>query len=86
MYQEVAEGVIKERFGFDDAVGDVGAAVEGDVKSTEPTFKPDKKTPDRKGAAHKGAKGDIPMLVGLEPGSRKRQLCSKPRTPKRALN
>ena len=46
--------------------GSVLMAVEGDVKDTKPTVKPDK--PDRKGVAHKGAKGDIPMPAGLEPG------------------
>ena len=38
---------VKERFGIDDTVGDVDTAVEGDVKSTEPTVKPDKRTRER---------------------------------------
>ena len=46
---------VKERFGVNDTVGDVDAAVEGDVKSAGPTTKPDNKTPERKSAAHKGA-------------------------------
>ena len=51
---------VKERFGIDDTVGDVDAAVEGDVNSTEPTVKPDKKPP-RKQPLHKGAEGEIPV-------------------------
>ena len=61
---------VKERFGTDDTVGDVDAAVEEDVKSTKPTATPDKKTPERKKTLHKGAKGDSPMPAGLEPGYR----------------
>ena len=59
---------IKDRFGIDDTFGDVDAAVEGDVKSTEPTAKPDKKSPEQKKVVHKGAQGEIPMPAGLEPG------------------
>ena len=59
---------IKERFGTDDEVGDVDSAVKGDVKDAKPTVKPDKNIPNRKGAARKGAKGEIPMPAGLKPG------------------
>ena len=54
--------------GIDDTVGDVDAAVEGVVKGTKSTAKPDKKAPERKNILRKGAKGDAPMPAGLEPG------------------